>query len=163
MLFSIFLSLLRINDSVHDDMISKRISVYKSLQNPLGLHKHIFKFFGSDILSLWQFKNVFCSVNNRERQIWIDSSHIPAANPSSFNNSFCCFLWVFKIAFHIGWTPETNFSFRGSVGCEVVHFRNVSKSDLYICYWTTNMSALCFVVEGRKATSACFSHSIALP
>lgn len=145
-------------------MIIEGVSVEPNLSQPWRLNENVFDFLWGNILTLWELKDVLCSVNDLNWSVGEHFHDITTFQPSIFRwtlKCLCCLLRILIVPLHDRRTPEDTLTSWLCVLTRVTHFWNVLESDLHVWLWSTNMTGDGVGMQGRETTSRRLSHTIA--
>ena len=125
-----------------DDVVLQRVSVNEALGDHRWKLENLFYLFRGYVFTLRELENIFASVNNTNRSIWINNANITCLEPTFFVKSLACLVLTFIVALENGRALEANLTPRVGYVCRhITHFRQVLKSYFNSFYWTTDMSS----------------------
>jgi len=125
--------------------------------------ENVFQLFRGDVLALRKFEYVLGAVNDLYCAIRENFCNITSSEPALFIKCFCCLVVTEEVALENRRTLHANLtSWIRLVGRQVLHFRNIFKSDSQIRNWSTDMTSIWIFCFRHARASRRFSKSITL-
>ena len=126
-----------------DAAVLERVAINEALLDERRENENVLQLFRGDVLALRKFEYVLGAVNDLDCAVREDLGNITSSEPALFIKCFCCLVVTEEVALENRRTLHANFTSRVRlVGGQVLHFRNIFKSNSQIINWSTDMTSV---------------------